>query len=385
MTRKVCVVVGSRANYGRVKSVMTALAANPRVELQLVVAASAMLYRYGQAIDTILADGFTPNATIYCSVEGENPLTMAKSTGLAIVELSTAFQSLQPDVVLTIADRYETLANAVAASYMNIPVAHTQGGEVSGSIDESVRHAITKLAHIHFPATARAEQILHRFGEDPAKVFLTGCPALDLVKTIDISLTGETIRRYGGTGGEIDFTKPFCLVVQHPVTTEYGHSGDQIGETIAAIDDLKIPTVWLWPNIDAGSDDISKKIRSWREKTDPSFVHFYRNFSPEDYLRFLNASACIIGNSSSGLREAALLGTPCVNVGSRQDLRERGANVIDVPYDRTSIKDAITKQIGHGRYETDLLYGDGHAGERIAEILATVPLEVGKRLSYDIL
>jgi UDP-hydrolysing UDP-N-acetyl-D-glucosamine 2-epimerase len=343
-----------------------------------------MLYRFGSAIDTIRADGFRPNATIYCNVEGDNPATMAKSTGLAILELSTAFRDLAPDVVLTVADRYETLANAIAASYMNIAVAHTQGGEVSGSIDEAVRHAVTKLSHIHFPATVRGEQILHKLGEDPAKVFRTGCPALDLASDLDLTLTQDVLDRYGGTGSSLDFRQPFCLVVQHPVTTEYGRAAAQIDETIAAVDALGMQTVWLWPNIDAGSDDISKRIRMYRELRDPKHVHFYRNFSPEDYLRFLAAASCIIGNSSSGLREAALLGTPCVNIGTRQSLRERGANVSDVSYDAGAIAGAVRQQLAHGRYPTDDLYGDGKAGRRIAEILSTVSLDVNKRLHYEL-
>lgn len=385
MRRKICVVIGSRANYARIKSAMTALRENPAVQLQLVVTASALLYRFGNAVETIRADGSVPDATLYCSIDGENPATMAKSTGLAIIELSTTFLTLAPDIVLTVADRYETLANAIAASYMNIAVAHTQGGEVSGSIDESVRHAITKLSHIHFPATARAEQVLLRLGEDPDRVFRTGCPSLDLVSEIDLTLTLEAIGRYGGTGAALDFLRPFCLVVQHPVTTEYGRGGEQIIETIAAIDRLGMQAVWLWPNVDAGSDDVSKRIRAYRETRDPPFVHFYRNFSPEDYLRFLAASSCIVGNSSSGLREAALLGTPAVNIGSRQDRRERGVNVVDVPHSAEAIAAAVTRQVDHGRYPSDPLYGDGQAGVRIANVLATVPLNIGKRLHYDII
>ena len=147
--RTVCVVVNSRANYGRIKSVLAAIRARPDLELQLILGASALLYRFGNVRQIIEADGFTPAATVYTIVEGETPTTMAKSTGLAILELATLFENLKPDIVLTVADRFETMATAVAASYMNIPLAHTQGGEVTGSIDESVRHAVTKLAHLH--------------------------------------------------------------------------------------------------------------------------------------------------------------------------------------------------------------------------------------------
>jgi len=188
--RNICVVVASRANYGRIKSVMHHIQEHPDLELQLVVGASALLYRYGMVIDVMIRDGFEPSAKVYFVLEGENPTTMAKSTGLAIIELSTIFERLKPDIVLTVADRYETIATAIAASYMNIPVAHTQGGEITGSIDESVRHAITKLAHLHFPATDKAAERLIKMGEDPRTVHVTGCPSLDLLMDLDLSLDG---------------------------------------------------------------------------------------------------------------------------------------------------------------------------------------------------
>jgi UDP-hydrolysing UDP-N-acetyl-D-glucosamine 2-epimerase len=379
--RKICVVVASRANYGRIKSVLTAIRKHPDLELQLVVGASALLYRFGNAIDVIRKDGFEPNATVYVVVEGENPTTMAKSTGMAIMELATIFENLRPDAVVTVADRYETIATAIAASYMNIPVAHTQGGEVSGSIDENVRHAVTKLSHIHFPATKLAADNIIRMGESPDRVFVTGCPSLDLAGGKDLSING-LMDKYGGTGAKLDWTNPYILVIQHPVTTEFGSGLRQINETIKAVDSVAMQTIWLWPNVDAGSDDISKGLRLWREHRNPGFVHFYRNFSPEDYLRVLNNASCIVGNSSSGLREGAFLGIPCVNIGSRQNLRERGANVMDAPYDADAIRKAITTQIAHGRYKSDYLFGDGAAGTRIADHLAKVPLSVGKTLTF---
>lgn len=379
--RKICVVVASRANYGRIKSALNAIQSHPDLELQLVVAASALLYRFGNTIDIIKNDGFKPNATVYIVIEGENPTTMAKSTGLAIVELSTIFENLKPDIVVTVADRYETLATAVASSYMNIPLAHTQGGETTGSIDESVRHAITKLAHIHFPTTPKSADNLIKMGEDPKKIFTVGCPSLDLIASIDLSLD-NVMSRYGGTGTKIDWSSRYLLVLQHPVTTEYGNGLEQINETIKAINELKMQTVWMWPNIDAGSDDIAKGIRLFREHLNPDYVHFYRNFSPEDYARVLKNSACIIGNSSSGIREGSFLGTPCVNIGTRQRNRERADNVIDVDYRFEEILSAIQKQIAHSPYPRSFLYGDGKAGEKIADILSEVDTSIHKQLAY---
>jgi UDP-hydrolysing UDP-N-acetyl-D-glucosamine 2-epimerase len=382
--RKVCVVVASRANYGRIKSVLKAIKARRDLELQLVVGASALLYRFGNAIDYIQRDGFKVDAKVYIILEGENPTTMAKSTGIAISEMATIFENLRPDVVLTVADRFETLGTTVAASYMNIAVAHTQGGEVTGSIDESVRHAVTKLAHIHFPATQKSAERIVKMGEDPATVFCVGCPSIDVIAENDLRGEGldKKMSKYGGVGGLVDWTKPYLLVVQHPVTTEYGQGIDQINETLEAIHELGTQTVWLWPNVDAGSDDIAKGIRVFRERYSHPFIRFYRNFSVEDYGSVLNNALCIVGNSSSGIRESAFLGVPCVNIGSRQQGRERGPNVIDVNYSAEDIRKAIEHQILQGRYPQNHLYGDGHAGARIAEILATCVVEIQKKLFY---
>lgn len=381
--RRICVVVASRANYGRIKSALTAIRDHPDLELQLVVGASALLTRYGPAINVIRADGFEPAAAPYFVVEGENPTTMAKSTGLGIVELSSVFENLKPHIVLTVADRHETLSTAVAATYMNIPLAHTQGGEVTGSIDESVRHAITKLAHVHFPATVEAKERLLRLGEDPETVFWTGCPALDIVVQTETRMDVDLFRKYRGVGPEFDLSRGFLLVIQHPVTTEYGCGREQVRETLEAIRELNRPTVWLWPNVDAGSDEVSGEIRRFREQHPHSpYLHFFKNFSPEDYVKVMAACACIIGNSSSGIREGALLGTPCVNIGSRQQGRERGANVMDAEYDRNSILAAVHQQLAHGRYAPDYRFGDGHAGKRIADCLATVQPQLQKRITY---
>ncbi len=380
--RKICVVVNSRANYGRIKSVMRAVQRHPKLELQLLVGASALLHRFGSVIDIIRNDGFEPTAVVHSIVEGETPTTMAKSTGLGVLELASQFENIRPDVVLTVADRFETIATAIAASYMNIPVAHTQGGEVTGSIDESVRHAVTKLSHIHFPATERAYEFLLRMGEEEDTVHLTGCPAMDLVADTDLTLPSDLFKRYAGVGADIDPDRPYLVVLQHPVTTEYGQGFAQISETLNAISKVGMQVAWLWPNVDAGSDDVSKGLRVFRENNNPDYLHFYRNFSPEDYLRLIKHCSCLVGNSSSGLREGVFMGVPCVNIGTRQHGRERGVNVIDVPYEAEAIEGAIGRQIAHGPYEQSALFGNGTAGTQIADILAASSFRIQKTLSY---
>ena len=383
--RKVCVVVNSRANYGRIKSFLRAAMDHPDLELQLIVGASALLYRFGSAIDIIRGDGFEPQAIVHSVVDGETPVTMAKSVGLGTIELATHFEALKPDVVLTVADRFETIATAIAASYMNIPVAHTQGGEVTGSIDENVRHAITKLSHIHFPATERAREFLLRMGERPDTIHVTGCPSIDVLVENDLALPKDIFARNKGVGADLDVSKPYVMVMQHPVTTEYGEGLTQIEATLKAVDRIGrqgMQVIWLWPNADAGSDDVAKGLRVFRENNDPDYLHLYRNFSPEDYARLLNNAVCMIGNSSSGLREAAYLGTPSVNIGTRQRGRDRAQNVIDAPHNAEAIYRAIERQVAHGRYPRSLMFGDGSSGKRIADILATASLQLEKSLSY---
>lgn len=382
--RKICVVITARPSYARIKTALEAIQRHPKLQLQLVVGASALLERYGPVVNIIRADGFEPDAVVYMVLEGENLVTTAKSTGLGVVELATIFDNLKPDAVISVADRYETIATAIAASYLNIPVVHVQGGEVTGSIDEKVRHAVTKLSNLHFVANQQAAERVICMGEDPSTVFVTGCPSVDLAARIMAEGTDgfNPYNRYGGVGHPIDPRQGYIIVLQHPVTTEYEDSLHQIEETLAAIEMLAESTFWFWPNVDAGSDRISKGIRHFRETHDVPFIYFFKNLAPEDFLRLLIGARCLVGNSSVGVRESAYLGIPVVNVGNRQAGRDRAANVLDVDYDRGTIVDAVQRQLANGRYASDMLYGNGHAGERIAHLLAEVPLKIEKRITY---
>ena len=383
--RKVCIVVGSRANYSSIKSVMCAVCANPGLKLQLVVGASALLDRFGSVVDVIEADGFEVDAKVTMIVEGETPGTMAKSTGLGLLELPTIFGMLKPDVVISVGDRFETMATAVAAAYMNIPIAHTMGGEISGTIDESIRHAVTKLSHLHFPANRQAADRIIRMGEDPTTVHAVGCPRIDLVAEVARAngrLESPDWLEREGVGAHITLDEPFLLVSQHPVTTEYGEGEHQIMETLMALHELQMPTIMLWPNADAGSEDISRGMRKFREKHRPEYIRFYKNFPIETYARLMLSCACAVGNSSAPLREGAFVGVPTVNIGTRQQGRDRADNVMDVAHERGAIVAAVKSQLAHGRYAPNHLYGDGAAAGRIAKILVDSPLRVQKRLMY---
>jgi UDP-hydrolysing UDP-N-acetyl-D-glucosamine 2-epimerase len=383
-TRKICVVVTARPSYSRIRSALEAIRDHPALELQLVVAASALLERYGSAIQAIERDGFEVRHRVYMVLEGENLVTSAKSTGIGLSEFATVFDNLRPDAVVTVADRYETLATAVAAAYMNIPVAHVQGGEVTGSVDEKVRHAVTKLANLHLVATARARERVVRLGEPEETVIQTGCPSIDIAAEVAArpELDFDPFERYGGVGPRSDLSEGYLVVMQHPVTTEYAAARQQVEETLHAVRDARLPVLWFWPNVDAGSDGTSKGIRMFRERERPERLHFFRNMFPEDFLRVVARATAIVGNSSVAIRECAFLGVPAVNVGSRQQGRERGANVIDVPHDRGAITAALARHRAQARPAPDHLYGDGGAGPRIAEALATAPLTIEKRLTY---
>ena len=382
--RKVCVVITARPSYSRIKTVLEAIKAHPDLRLQLVVGASALLERYGPVVDVIRADGFEPDAVVYMVLEGENLVTTAKSTGMGVVELATIFDNLKPDVVVSVADRYETIATAIAASYLNIPVAHVQGGEVTGSIDEKVRHAVTKLSNLHFVANQSAAERVIRMGEEPATVFTTGCPSVDLAaRVLGDSQNGfNPFERYSGVGREFDQRKGYLVVMQHPVTTEYEDAMDQIQETLAAVESLAHSTFWFWPNVDAGSDRISKAIRQFRETRNVTTIYFLKNMSPEDFLKLLIGAKCLVGNSSVGIRETSFIGVPVVNIGNRQTGRDRGPNVKDVGYDRKEITAAVKEHLANGRYRSTNLYGDGKAGARIANILANSTLTTKKRITY---
>lgn len=383
--RKICIVVTARPSYSRIKSVMKAVQESSNMKLQLVVAASALLERYGSAVNYMKADGFNPDELVYMVLEGGNLVTTAKSTGLGIVELSTVFDNLKPDLVISVADRYETIATAIAASYSNIPLAHIQGGEVTGSIDEKVRHAVTKLADLHFVSNDDAYKRVEKMGEEPKKIFNTGCPSIDLAAKV----LNESKKNFDpfnliekGVGAPFSIKDDYLVVMQHPVTTGYTESLKQINESLEAINQLKMPTFWFWPNVDAGSDKISKGIRVFREKNKTSFIYFFKNMSPENFLRLLINSKCLIGNSSVGIRECSFLGVPVVNIGDRQTGRLRGSNVIDVKYNRNEIVDAIIKQLKNGFYSSENVYGNGTAGKKIAEYLSKIDLTIEKRITY---
>jgi len=384
LRRKVCVVITARPSYSRIKTALLAIREHSELDLQLVVAASALLDRYGSAVNYIERDGFDVTARVHMVLEGGHLAAMAKTTGIGLMELAGVFDALRPDVVVSVADRFETIATAIAASYMNIPLAHVQGGEVTGSIDEKVRHAVTKLADLHLVSSTSAAERVIRMGERPETVHVTGCPSIDLAAVVanSPSLDYDPFERYGGVGPHFDLSNGYLVVLQHPVTTEHADARRHTEETLEAVDAIGLPVLWFWPNVDAGSDATSAAIRAFRELRAPSQMHFFKNMEGHDFLRLLVNSRCLVGNSSVGVRECAYLGVPVVNIGTRQAGRDRARNVLDVSYGREAILSGIRQQVNHGSYASDSLYGDGQGGARIAARLAEAHLTIEKRLSY---
>lgn len=363
--------ITARPSYSRIRSALSALQMRPDVELSVLCSGSALLSRFGRVVDMIRTDGFVVADELYTVVEGNEPINMALTLANTVELTASTLRHLAPDVVITIADRYETLGTATAAAYLGIPLVHVQGGEVTGNIDEKVRHAVTKLSDFHLVATETARNRLIRMGEHPDSVVVTGCPSIDIAREA-IETPLELVQAdldHLGVGTRVDLTQDYVVVMLHPETESYGDSFARTSATLEAVAALQLPIVLFWPNPDAGSDAVSKGIRVFRETHHDQKVNYQKNLEGHRFLKLLKNARCMIGNSSVGVRECAYLGTPVVNIGDRQHGRDRAINVVDVPWDRGAIEAAIRRQVSHGPFPSSDLYGLGHAGVRIADAL----------------
>jgi GDP/UDP-N,N'-diacetylbacillosamine 2-epimerase (hydrolysing) len=364
---KVFVLIERRADYSRYKPILTKMKEDSFFEIYLVVTGICLLDLHGKDINYIENDGFTINAKIPMFEEGnpDNGAEMVRSMARVLEGVTNELEKSKPDLVLSGFDIGGNFAVTIAAAHMNIPVAHIQGGEVTGSIDESIRHAMSKFSHVHFPATEDARKRLIRLGENPKDIYVTGCPSIDVLMNTPYLPKEELEKEF-----EIDFSKPFLLMIQHPVTTEAKSSFDQIKETINAIKNKGIQAIVLLPNNDAGHAKIIDEIKNSGLKWLPSlstekFVNLYRN------------AWALIGNSSSGIHETPSLKIPAINIGNRQMGRERATNVIDVPNDQHQIELAIDKAIFDTEFrdfvsKIENPYGKGDSAEIIVNLLKTI-------------
>lgn len=381
--RRIAIVLTTRGNYAKTKSTMRAIRDSAALELATIVGGGIVQSRFGDYRPAIEADGFRIDATIdFLVEEGATLPAQTQSAARATALVGEALARLRPDAVLVIADRYEALSIALAATCMNVPIAHLEGGEVSGSIDERIRHAITKLAHLHLPANEEAALRIEHMGEERARIVVVGTPSLDLLAALDLADRRPLQQAGGGSGDAVDFAGDYVVVSQHPVPTEADSAETQIAETAAAVAALAMPTVWILPNMDAGGDGVTRALAALRARGIGAPLRFYPSLSLEPYAILLRNARCLVGNSSSGIREGAFLGVPAVNVGTRQHGRQRGRNVIDVANRRDAIAAAMHAQIAHGRYDSDPVYGDGNSGAQIATALAAMPLGLEKTITY---
>jgi len=368
--RKIFIVVERRADYSRFRPILQELKKDPFFKIYLVVTGICLLPDHGKDIDYIKKDGFKISAEIPMFEENtqDSGLAMVKALSRVMLRISEEINKVKPDIVLTGFDIGANLATTISAAHQNIPVAHIQGGEVTGSIDESIRHAMSKFAHIHFPATKLSKERLIKMGENPRNIYVVGCPSIDVLKKTPKISKKELSKKYG-----IDFSKPFVLVIQHPVTSEYKNSSEQILGTIGAIKELKIQAIFLLPNNDAGYSKIIKSIKR-------SGMKWYPSISTKDFVNLYRNAWTIVGNSSSGIHESTTMKIPAVNIGTRQQGRERSTNVIDVNYDKREIKEALRKALFDNSFRNKIKnnknpYGEGNSAKKIVKILKKVKLE----------
>jgi UDP-N-acetylglucosamine 2-epimerase (non-hydrolysing)/GDP/UDP-N,N'-diacetylbacillosamine 2-epimerase (hydrolysing) len=366
---KVLTLVERRADYSRMRPILKELYKDPYFEIYLIVTGVCLLDVHGKDIDYIHEDGFVINAEVPMFEENSRNTNASMVRALAKVldGITTEIEKFQPDLVLTGYDIGANLAATIAAAHMNIPVAHVQGGEVTGTIDESIRHAMSKFAHIHFPATEDAKNRLIRLGENPENIFNVGCPSIDTIMQ-----TPKIDKEYLENKFDVDFSKPCILLIQHPVTTESSESRNQILTTIGVIKEMGIQALIALPNNDAGSSEIIDEIKK-------SGLSWYPSLSTNEFVNVYRNVGAIVGNSSSGIHESSTFGIPAVNIGTRQQDRERAGNVIDVGYDKKSIKAGIEKALFDVEYRKAVEnaqnpYGDGQSSKRIVHLLKTVNL-----------
>ena len=380
--RKICFIITSFIHYSRNMFVLEELKKRSDVELHIVLGGTALIPRYSSKLATIkqilMKDRFEHIHEIHFNLEGDLPIVKGKTTGLGVIEFSTLFNNLKPDLVVIRGDRFEVLAAVIAAAYANIPTAHIEGGDVSGTIDESVRHAITKFSHIHFPTNSESKDRIVRMGEDPNYIFHLGSPEVEVVSKVakkDYKLDINTT----GSGAEISLDKEYLIVMYHPVTTEMKENVSNIKRLIKVIHGLNMQTLWFWPNADVGSEEIAHQLRIFNDKTKNHKIRFLRDIPPKEFLTLLKNSRCLVGNSSAGMKECSYLGIPVVNIGSRQNGRLRVENVINVTHNEASIREGIKTQLKKGRYTSSDVYKADGTSKKMAEIMATIDLYVQKR------
>lgn len=378
--RHIAIVTEARSSFSYFRPIVRLVDEDPELRYSLLVVSQHLLPTFGYSVEEIEREGIEISDRLYSILDGYTPATMAKSTGVLMLSLTDSFVRLRPDWVLVLGDRGESLAAAYVAATMNIPVAHVQAGERSGNIDGMTRHAITRFANLHFASGPEAAERLARMGEEEFRIHTVGAPQLDELLHGELASREEVAERF-----ELDLDRPVLLVLQHPVTEQFGEGVEQMRETLEAVCELEQQTVLIFPNSDAGSEDVRRMIERYHRP----FMRVERNLPHRLYGGLMRVASAIVGNSSSGIIEAPLMELPAVNIGERQRERARAGNVIDVPHDRRAIADALRRAISPD-FRTQMngespYVGDGHVSERIVEILRSTPIDerlLTKQIAY---
>lgn len=365
MKRRLCYVTGTRADFGLLERTLVRIHRHPELELGLCVTGMHLSRDHGLTVREVERSGLPIWDTITVDLSAGDGAAMATALAHELLGMVACFQRRQPEAVLVLGDRAEMLAGALAAIHLNIPVVHIHGGELSGTIDEPVRHAISKLSHYHFTATAGARDRLIRMGENPAHIHVTGAPGLD-----ELALAPERTKHNLCAELGLDPTRRIALLIFHPVLQTAATGGAEMRAILEALRDAGSQVVCFAPNADAGNALIRAEIDQFGGDEGFKIV---THLDRKDYLAWLAAADVLVGNSSSGIIEAASFGIPVINVGSRQHGRERNANTRDVNPDRNAVREALRGSFAHGRHSRENIYGDGQAGERIARLLSSLP------------
>lgn len=380
--RKICFVITNFIHYSRNFLILRELNKRPDIELHVIIGGAAVVSKYtSKDVDLrklLRDDGCNRLHELHFNLEGDGHIVKSKTTGLGIIEFSTIFNDIKPDVVVVRGDRFEVLAATVAAVYLNIPVAHIEGGDLSGTIDESVRHAITKFSHIHFVTNEDARKRVLRMGERKDYVFNFGSPDIEVVEKIKRLSHNPNKYIQKGSGARIDFSNGFIIVMYHPVANETEYLTEYTRRLLNVVHGLDRPVIWFWPNFDVGAEEISTQLRVFNDKTINHKIRFMRYLLPQDFISLLARAECFIGNSSAGIKECSYLGVPVVNIGLRQNKRLRTPNVVDVDHNEERLKRVIENQIKHGKYKSNGAYHVKNTALYIARVLATIDLYTQK-------
>ncbi len=384
MKKKITVITGTRSEYGLLYPVLRAIQNHPELELSIIATGMHLSREHGYTLVEIKKDGFRIDKTVDMLMRGDTGASMARSLGEGIIKITEALEEIRPDILLVLGDRDEPFAGAVAAAHMNIPVAHIHGGDstTGGCIDESIRHSITKFAHIHFPATEESAERLRKLGEETWRIHVVGAPGLDTILNMKLIPKEQLIEKFSLKNRE-----PLLLAVQHSVTTQPESAANEMKITLEALEELKIQTILIYPNSDAGGRSMIEVIKKYENKT---FMHIFKSLPHIEYISLMKIADVLVGNSSSGIIEAPSFHLPAVNIGIRQEGRQRSCNIIDVIHDKTQIVNAIKVALYDKTFKNKVNkclnpYGDGKAGLRIARILAELEIDrrcLQKRITY---